>query len=57
MPARIAIRSNCPRSPRVYRGREVTEWLTDSGYYAITLDQHPQKETVREKNQSLLVGS
>lgn len=45
-----------PRSPRVYRGREVTEWLTDSGYYAITLDQHPQKETVREKTNHYLSG-
>jgi putative flavoprotein involved in K+ transport len=45
-----------PRSPRVYRGREVTEWLTDSGYYGISIDQHPQKETVREKTNHYLSG-
>jgi putative flavoprotein involved in K+ transport len=45
-----------PRSPRVYRGREVTEWLTDSGYYGISIDRHPQKETVREKTNHYLSG-
>lgn len=45
-----------PRSPRVYRGREVTDWLTDSGYYDIPLENHPQKETVREKTNHYLTG-
>lgn len=45
-----------PRSPRVYRGREVTDWLTDSGYYDIPIAQHPQKETVREKTNHYLTG-
>lgn len=45
-----------PRSPRVYRGREVTDWLTDSGYYDIPIDRHPQKETVREKTNHYLTG-
>lgn len=45
-----------PRSPRVYRGREVTDWLTESGYYDITYEQHPQKETVREKTNHYLTG-
>jgi len=45
-----------PRSPRVYRGREVTDWLTDSGYYDIPIERHPQKETVREKTNHYLTG-
>jgi len=45
-----------PRSPRIYRGREVTDWLTDSGYYDIPLENHPQKETVREKTNHYLTG-
>lgn len=45
-----------PRSPRVYRGREVTDWLTDSGYYDIPIDRHPQKDTVREKTNHYLTG-
>ncbi len=47
---------SAPRSPRVYRGREVTDWLTDSGYYDIPLDKHPQGESVREKTNHYLTG-
>lgn len=45
-----------PRSPRVYRGKEVTDWLTESGYYDIPIAGHPQKETVREKTNHYLTG-
>ncbi len=45
-----------PRSPRVYRGREVTDWLTESGYYDIPFESHPQKATVREKTNHYLTG-
>lgn len=45
-----------PRSPRVYRGKEVTDWLTESGYYDIAIADHPQKETVREKTNHYLTG-
>ncbi|MDD3763727.1 MAG: MSMEG_0569 family flavin-dependent oxidoreductase [Nevskiales bacterium] len=47
---------SAPRSPRVYRGREVTDWLTDSGYYDIPFDRHPQGESVREKTNHYLTG-
>jgi len=47
---------SAPRSPRVYRGREVTDWLTDSGYYDIPIDQHPQGEAVRHKTNHYLTG-
>lgn len=45
-----------PRSPRIYRGREVTDWLTDSGYYDIPLDRHPQGEAVKSKTNHYLTG-
>jgi putative flavoprotein involved in K+ transport len=45
-----------PRSPRVYRGREVTDWLTDSGYYDIPFDRHPQGESVAHKTNHYLTG-
>ena len=45
-----------PRSPRKYRGREVTDWLTESGYYDIPYDTHPQKATVRDKTNHYLTG-
>ena len=47
---------SAPRSPRVYRGREVTDWLTDSGYYDIPLARHPQGEAVRDKTNHYLTG-
>lgn len=47
---------SAPRSPRRYRGRDVTDWLTESGYYALTIDQHPQKDSVHEKTNHYLTG-
>lgn len=47
---------SAPRAPRVYRGREVTDWLTESGYYDIPYETHPQKATVREKTNHYLTG-
>ena len=47
---------SAPRSPRFYRGRDVTDWLTENGYYSLTLDEHPQKETVHEKTNHYFTG-
>ena len=47
---------SAPRSPRQYRGRDVTDWLTDSGYYDIPIDRHPQGAAVREKTNHYLTG-
>jgi putative flavoprotein involved in K+ transport len=47
---------SAPRSPRKYRGRDAIEWLHDSGYYAIGFEDHPQKETVREKTNHYMTG-
>jgi len=45
-----------PRSPRVYRGKEATEWLMEMGYYAMTIDRHPQGEKAKEKTNHYLSG-
>ena len=47
---------SAPRSPRRYRGREVTDWLTENGYYAIPIDRHPQGQAVRDKTNHYLSG-
>lgn len=47
---------SAPRSPRRYRGKEVTDWLTENGYYAIPIDRHPQGESVRDKTNHYLSG-
>jgi putative flavoprotein involved in K+ transport len=47
---------NAPRCARVYRGKDVVEWLNDMGYYEVTIDQHPNKESVREKTNHYVTG-
>lgn len=45
-----------PRSPRIYRGKDVVDWLDQMGYYDIPIDQHPQKESVRHKTNHYVTG-
>lgn len=45
-----------PRSPREYRGKDVVEWLEELGYYEISIDEHPQKESVRTKTNHYVTG-
>jgi putative flavoprotein involved in K+ transport len=47
---------NAPRCARVYRGKDVVEWLHDMGYYDVSIDQHPNKDTVREKTNHYVTG-
>jgi putative flavoprotein involved in K+ transport len=47
---------NAPRCARVYRGRDVVEWLHEMGYYDLAIDKHPNKETVREKTNHYVTG-
>ncbi|MGB3613119.1 MAG: MSMEG_0569 family flavin-dependent oxidoreductase [Elainellaceae cyanobacterium] len=47
---------SAPRSPRVYRGRDVVDWLDQMGYYDIPIDEHPEKEKVRSKTNHYLTG-
>jgi putative flavoprotein involved in K+ transport len=47
---------NAPRCARVYRGKDVVEWLHEMGYYEVTIENHPNKETVREKTNHYVTG-
>ena len=45
-----------PRSPRLYRGKDVVEWLDQMGYYDRPIDEHPQKDNVRLKTNHYVTG-
>jgi len=47
---------SAPRSPRVYRGRESTEWLRDLGFYEFTVDKHPLGDEARHKTNHYMSG-
>ncbi|NOR69738.1 MAG: MSMEG_0569 family flavin-dependent oxidoreductase [Methylomarinum sp.] len=47
---------SAPRSPRMYRGRETTEWLYDMEHYQLTLANHPLGNDVRKKTNHYLTG-
>jgi putative flavoprotein involved in K+ transport len=47
---------SAPRSPRLYRGKDVVEWLDRMGYYELSIDEHPQKETARKNTNHYLTG-
>lgn len=47
---------SAPRSPRVYRGRESTEWLHDLGFYEFTVDKHPLGDEARHKTNHYMSG-
>jgi putative flavoprotein involved in K+ transport len=45
-----------PRSPRIYRGKDVVDWLDKMGYYDLPVDEHPQKEQVRTNANHYVTG-
>ena len=45
-----------PRSPRLYRGKDAVEWLDRMGYYDLSIDEHPKKETARSNTNHYLTG-
>lgn len=47
---------SAPRCPRVYRGRDAVEWLSDLGQYDVPVDQHPKREAVRRQANHYLTG-
>ena len=47
---------SAPRCPRIYRGRDAVDWLTDVGQYDMTVDEHPLREKVRKKANHYLTG-
>lgn len=47
---------SAPRSPRLYRGRETTEWLNELGFYELTVDRHPLGDEARHKTNHYMTG-
>jgi putative flavoprotein involved in K+ transport len=47
---------NAPRCARLYRGKDVVEWLDNMKYYDLPVDQHPEGENVREKTNHYVTG-
>lgn len=47
---------DAPRSPRVYRGKDVVQWLDEMGYYDIPVEEHPDVDTTRDKTNHYLTG-
>ena len=45
-----------PRTARLYRGRDVVEWLDLMGYYGMPVHEHPLKERVRAKANHYVTG-
>jgi len=47
---------NAPRVARFYRGRDVTDWLDDLGYYRMPVTEHPRREAVRAQANHYVTG-
>jgi putative flavoprotein involved in K+ transport len=47
---------SAPRSPRLYRGKDVVEWLDQMHYYNLPIHEHPQKEKVRTNANHYVTG-
>ncbi len=45
-----------PRSPRMYRGRDATDWLYDLGHYDVTIDRHPDPAAAVAKTNHYMSG-
>ena len=45
-----------PRCARLYRGKDVVEWLDMMKYYDIPVDKHPEGENVRDKTNHYVTG-
>lgn len=45
-----------PRSPRLYRGKDATEWLMEMGHYKLTVDRHPLGDRAKEKTNHYMTG-
>jgi putative flavoprotein involved in K+ transport len=47
---------SAPRVARFYRGRDVTDWLDELGYYDIPVTEHPRREAVRAQANHYVTG-
>jgi putative flavoprotein involved in K+ transport len=45
-----------PRVARFYRGRDVTDWLAEMGYYDMPVTEHPRREAVRAQANHYVTG-
>lgn len=47
---------DAPRVARVYRGKDVVEWLDDMGYYDMSVDEHSLGKNVRNNTNHYVTG-
>ena len=47
---------DAPRVARFYRGRDVTDWLDEMGYYEMPVTEHPRREAVRAQANHYVTG-
>lgn len=47
---------DAPRAPRLYRGRDSTDWLEEMGHYDMPIADHPSSEKVRQNENHYLTG-
>ena len=47
---------DAPRCARLYRGKDVVDWLADMRYYEMAVDQHPLREGVRDNTNHYVTG-
>ena len=47
---------DAPRAPRLYRGRDSTDWLEEMGHYDMPIAEHPSSEKVRQNENHYLTG-
>ncbi|GAA4831510.1 MSMEG_0569 family flavin-dependent oxidoreductase [Actinomycetospora corticicola] len=47
---------DAPRVARFYRGRDVTDWLDEMGYYRMPVTEHPRREAVRAQANHYVTG-
>lgn len=47
---------SAPRSPRLYRGKDVVDWLDRMRYYDLPIDEHPQGEKARTNTNHYVTG-
>ena len=47
---------SAPRSPRMYRGRDVVDWLDRMGYYDTPINSYEDPDKVRKKTNHYLTG-
>jgi putative flavoprotein involved in K+ transport len=47
---------SAPRVARFYRGRDVTDWLDELGYYDMPVTEHPRREAVRAQANHYVTG-